>query len=319
MNRKPITIHAFWDSRPGHTKQTRGIINALSKMTSVDIVDIEVPDYSFFDAVGDWLTFLFLKVTRQLSSHPESNNLIIGTGTHTHIPMLILKRENGGRVVTCMTPEPPFQKYIDLCCIPEHDRPKPQDNVFVTMGPPNTAVKLGVHRADSGLILIGGTDTKSHIWQNDQILSCIQTILTHHPDITWTISTSPRTPENMIPLCEKAFGEYDNAVFIPFEKTGAGWVETQYSKSKYAWVSADSMSMVFEALSAGCRVGVIPVKWKKKSNKIARAIEALERDQYIIPFDRLKDDQVELNRTVLNEARRCAKEILKRWWPDRLP
>ncbi len=104
---------------------------------------------------------------------------------------------------------------------------------------------------------------------------------------------------------------------MPFEKTPKGWIEDQYARARLTWVSADSVSMVYEALSAGCLVGVLSVQWKNKNSKLARAIEQSEKNDKILTFETWKNDnRAWPDHAGLNEASRCAREILKRWWPE---
>jgi uncharacterized protein len=371
----PLNITVYLDTRPGHIKQSRGLIRALSELSPVQVNDIVLPEYGFRQSLYDWMQFgasLFKHPPKKSSQHQD---LIIGTGSHTHIPMLLEKQKSGGRVITCMMPELPLLRYMDLCFVPEHDAPPklswkhfltklfPQkgmisfsktkqmkrsyqagghkqgllffqkevdktnqmkkDNIFITQGPPNTALDTRIDHQErdpeKGLIVIGGVDHKTHIWDNEKILDQIQTILKIQADIVWTISTSPRTPATMTPLLKNLSKNFSGIIFMPFEKTGQGWIEEQYAKSNYVWVSADSVSMVFEALSAGCRVGVLAVDWKKNTNKIARAVNLLEQKKRIVSFKNFMNKPEYMAQAALNEARRCAEEILRRWWPNRLP
>lgn len=319
MNKKPLFISAYWDTRAGHIKQTRGIIQALSELTPIEVTDIFLSDYGIWRSFFDWIIFLlsFFKMKKKhRSSGPD---IIIGTGTHTHIPMLLYKQKNMGKVVTCMTPDRPLAKYMDLCFIPEHDLPQKADNIFITMGPPNTARNIHAHDPKQGLIVIGGVDKKTHDWNNEKIMLQVRHILSMQTDIFWTISTSPRTPEKMTFMLALLDKEFSGIRFVPFEKTPQGWIEDQYAKSKFTWVSADSVSMVYEALSAGCLVGVLSVDWKHKENKIARSVGLLEKNNKIVPFEVWKNNMTAWPaHSGLNEASRCAEEILQRWWPERL-
>ncbi|MCD4721467.1 MAG: mitochondrial fission ELM1 family protein, partial [Desulfobacula sp.] len=78
------------------------------------------------------------------------------------------------------------------------------------------------------------------------------------------------------------------------------------------------VSMVYEALSAGCRVGVLSVEWKNRKSKLARAIGLLEKNNKIVSFEAWKRTGAWPDHAGLNEASRCAVEILRRWWPERL-
>ncbi len=318
MEKEPLNIIAFWDTRAGHIKQTRGIISSLASITPVKIEDITISNYSFFKIITNWMHFASPISMFSEPKKKSSIDLIIGTGTHTHIPMLLLQRQKGGRVISCMTPEWPISKWIDLCFIPEHDSPKGNNNVFQTFGPPNTAKNGNQHKQDHGLIVIGGEDKKTHIWDNNKVIAQIKKIVLDDMKIKWTISTSPRTPDNLFPLLENSLNEIPNVNIVPFRKTGKGWIERKYAQSRYTWVTEDSVSMVYEALSAGCSVGLISIEWKKKTNKIVKGIQSLVKQDKILTFSMWEEKNDWPANRELNEAKRCAEEILKRWWPDRL-
>jgi mitochondrial fission protein ELM1 len=137
--------------------------------------------------------------------------------------------------------------------------------------------------------------------------------------MTWTVSSSPRTPEETLASLEKLAKSHDNCIFFKSQDTPAGWVEEQYAMNGVVWVTADSISMIFESITAGCRVGVLPVEWKHSHNKFERSIDYLVQNGWAISYEGWHTGaRSEVNRAPLDEADRCAKEILKRWWPDRL-
>mmetsp|Transcript_1025 Transcript_1025/g.797 ORF Transcript_1025/g.797 Transcript_1025/m.797 type:complete len:237 (-) Transcript_1025:2114-2824(-) len=230
-----------------------------------------------------------------------------------------IQKQRSARVVTCMTPHLFTKKRMDLCFIPKHDRPKLLDSVFVTLGPPNTAVFSGKHDTEKGLILVGGVDKKSHIWNSESIISQIEFIINSEKSKKWTISTSPRTPDKTIVMLEKLAYENPMVQFIRYDNTSDGWIENAYLKNYRVWVTADSVSMIYEALTAGCSVGVLPVNWKRKNNKFKYGIDFLVKEKLLTTYDIWISEKCEIkNKMPLDEASRCAKEILKRWWPDRL-
>ena len=108
--------------------------------------------------------------------------------------------------------------------------------------------------------------------------------------------------------------------FVPFRESEPGWLEKQYRTHASVWVTADSISMIYEALSSGCRVGVLPVQWKKADNKFQRSLNYLLEHKLIVSFDHyIQGAAMPENVEPLNEADRCAKELLRRWWPKNLP
>lgn len=105
-------------------------------------------------------------------------------------------------------------------------------------------------------------------------------------------------------------------LFSGFEETPPGWVEEHYASSRVVWVTADSISMVYEALSAGCCVGILPVEWKKEKNKFKTSGDYLLENGLAVPFASWKQGKAKFTSKSdpLNEAKRCAEEIVNRWY-----
>jgi mitochondrial fission protein ELM1 len=193
-------------------------------------------------------------------------------------------------------------------------------NVFFTQGPPNTSPYTEEKDNKRGLILVGGVDRKSHVWRSDDTLEQIRTILDKEPSKAWTVGTSPRTPEAMNHLLEDLAGGYSRVDFVRSKDTSSGWIEKQYKENGFVWVTADSLSMIYEPITAGCQVGILPVEWKRKDSKFHRSIAYVLNQGLAISYEQwLRNGSVcPANKQRLDEATRCAEEILRRWWPKRL-
>jgi uncharacterized protein len=317
----PLNIIAIMDGRLGHEKQTQGIIHALEKVTRLNAAYQRLPSLSLPATLRNWCAYLNTEIWKR--SHHNLNeqaDLVIGTGSHTHVPLLQLKKRTGAKAVTCMTPMFPLNLKIDLCFIPSHDRPRLAENIFITTGPPSTAVPKGAHNPNKGLILVGGIDNKSHRWSTANTLKQIAAIIQKAPEYHWTISSSPRTPKETLANLQELAATHPQTTFFDAKDTPRGWIEEQYNESHIAWVTGDSVSMVYEALTAGCSVGILPVKWNKQNNKFQRSINDLYSAGLAISFEKwLSGKQFFFTESPLNEADRCAFEILRRWWPERLP
>lgn len=315
-----LKIAAFLDGRPGHEKQTHGILDALQAQTPIAVEYYNIPVLSFRAALKNWLLFA-ASVLNPLRKAPKTQfDLIIGTGSYTHIPALRLKQKAGGRVVTCMSPDKLLIGYMDLCFVPRHDKIKPAGNVFETNGPPSTIRQAGKQDPGQGLILIGGIDKRSHYWDSNSVAEKVEALISENRTIHWTISSSPRTPDDMCYLIDRMAQGAERISFLRFQETAPGWIETAYARSEMVWVTADSISMVYEALSAGCRVGIMPVQWRKKRSKFRTAETELIENGWAISYeDRIQKEKIQLKDVRFNEALRCAEEILRRWWPGRLP
>lgn len=319
--RKPLQVVSFWDGRLGHEKQTRGVLAALAKLTTIEEVARTVHPLTRAERTRSWLSFLSALV-RPVLPEPDKNpaDLIIGTGSATHIPMLLFKKKCArARVVTCMTPDFPLRGRMDLCFVPRHDRQKLRDNIFETIGPPNNVAYTDTHDQHKGLILVGGVDPKSHHWDSEALVDQVKTLVKKGPDFRWTISSSPRTPPETLGKLEDLAVRIGGVEFFNSLNTPAGWIEQQYLQNFTVWVTADSVSMVYEALTAGCRVAILPVRWRRKDNKFQQSLDFLRANNYVTPYDNwLTAGHFTATGVRLDEASRCAQELLRRWWPNRL-
>jgi len=314
---KPIKIIAVNDNRPGHTKQTEAIVRSLAELTAVETVykTVECDLRSNVINWGSALTTMFYRPESPLNE----TDIVMGTGSHTHATVLKLGMLNHSKKIICMSPPTGLGWLFDLCFIPEHDKISAKKNFFFTTGPPNLSTNLNHHDYTKGLILIGGTDPKSHHWDSLKIFNSITTIIERAPQVKWTISTSPRTPKEMTIILKSGFKDSNLEVF-PYDQTPKNWLEKQYAKNKYVWVTADSISMVYEAISAGCSVGLIPVEWKHSTGKFATSEKSIFSDGIVVPYEKwLREKKIPSPTNDLNEAERCAKEIMRRWFPERLP
>jgi len=309
----PLKIALFVDGSPGHEKQTRGIVKALQEQHPVDTKEICIKHLPFVQDVLSWFKYL-LGLDIAQSAFRDHFDLVIGAGTHTHIPMLVYKRHTGVMTCTCMAPSPLLRKNFDICFVPQHDGIKERGNIFLTVGPPNCSVAEMNHDTQKALILIGGTDPKSHHWDSFEIGAFVKELISREISKDWIISSSPRTPAETISLIEKIASQFYNVSFFKYQDTESGWVERQYNRNKTVWVTADSMSMVYEALSAGCHVGILPVVWKKKNNKFKRSEKYLLDRGLVVSFASWREGNLSWRQgKPLAEAQRCADEILRVW------
>jgi mitochondrial fission protein ELM1 len=315
----PLHIVCFLDGRPGHEKQTFGIVRALEKRVRVNLTQIKVSRRSVWQSVSGLVRLnLPLSAAFLCSEITTKPDLVMGTGSGTHLEILACKKQFKIPAVTCMAPDFFFRSRFDLCFVPSHDGIKKKNNIFITAGPPNCSINRMKHRDNRGLILVGGIDEKSHSWDSFELIDKIEKIVKRETALEWVIATSPRTPDSMALELAALTDRYSHVTFFDFRKTESGWIEQQYDNSSAVWVTADSVSMIFEALTAGCSVGVIPVDWKKPDNKFQKSISGLQEKGFIVPYRAwLNENQSWPEHENFNEAQRCADAILRRWWPKK--
>lgn len=315
---KSIRVIALLDGRPGHEKQSLGIVRALKKRIDVDLTTIIVARPSLISSfLLTCRLFLWKKGLKE--SAVADANLLIGTGSATHLSLLLYKKQYDIPTVTCMDPASYLRSYFDICFVPAHDQIKLYDNVCLTVGAPNCSEDKLVHDPKRGLVLLGGIDPKSHKWDNNRISAMVETIVKREISRKWTIASSPRTPVETIRKMQQLEKLYPHVHFFDYKDTEKGWVERKYNESSVAWVTSDSVSMLSEALSAGCCVGLLPVEWKSLQNKFKKNEDVLLQKNLVIPFRSWeKNDATWTNVEKLNEAQRCADRILQKWWPKSL-
>ncbi len=310
---RPLKVAVFLDGTPGHEKQTKGVVHALGRLMPLDIKEITIERQSPLRDVWSWIKY-FLSLDSFESGVHEEYDILIGTGSHTHIPLLSLKKKSSALAFTCMAPLWLVRKRFDLCFVPQHDGIRPGKHVFLTTGPPNRSEDGEEHNQNKGLILLGGIDVKSHYWNSREIADYVREIVSKEIDKEWIISSSPRTPKETVSCIEKLALQFYNVTFFKYEDTRSGWVEEQYRKNKTVWVTADSMSMIYEALSAGCSVGILPVAWKNKNSKFKRSEDFLLDRGLVASFSAWRQGTPGWTvKQPLNEAGRCATEIVKIW------
>ena len=83
-------------------------------------------------------------------------------------------------------------------------------------------------------------------------------------------------------------------------------------KVKYAWISEDSISMIYESLTAGQNVGLISLKIKGKS-RITKEMDRLKKERLVFDNKNKSYKNIDNLHTVINEASRCAKLIRKQF------
>jgi len=303
-----MKIAAFLDGRPGHEKQTAGIIRALSQRVEVEVSEIKV-NGRFAGSIRALSEYM--ELSGGLEKKKEAFDLVIGTGSKTHLCIIISKFLTNTKAVTCMSPERFLLPFFDLCLVPVHDSMPEKENVFRTAGPPGLSIDKEKHNISAGLVLIGGVDEKSHFWDQDAILEKVENILKAKPQLRWTVSTSPRTPVSMDGRLAQIAAETASE-YRPFSSTPRGWLESMYDECKTVWVTADSISMVYEALAAGCSVGVISVKWKKNAGKFQRSFDFLSERKLVAFYPEVPD--IDKQPEIFDEAGSCAEEIIRRWW-----
>jgi len=298
-----LVIWRFSDGKAGHDNQSRGLCEALARLRPVDVVTLAP-----LPSGAALLTLLRGRVSawRDL----PAPDLLLGTGHGTHLSLLAARRSQGGRTVVLMRPSLPLRCF-DLCLIPEHDAPPRRPGVLVTRGVLNRIQPSAALEPDRGLLLIGGPS--SHFdWDDVGLQRQITRIVAADPTIRWVLTTSRRTPPSFLETL--TVSAEPGLTVVPVTETGPDWLPAQLARASRVWASADSVSMVYEALTAGAAVGVLDVPSKHPS-RVGWGLRQLAAQGWVTPFtDWQRSQRLSRPDVVFNEAERCARWMSEQWF-----
>ena len=301
----PRVIWRFSDGRPGHDNQSLGLTDALQRRMPVAIHEIPVlPGQS---AWLDWLSGRF--PPGRLLPDPW---LLVGAGHATHVPLLAARRARGGRAVVQMSPVLPGRLF-DLCLVPLHDRPRPAANVLETRGSLNRVQPSASEQHDSGLLLVGGP-SRHYRWNTDAVIDRISRVMRYSPLQQWTLATSRRTPAGFAGYLRNTLFSPNRTVrIVDCSGTTPDWLLAQYRQADCVWVTEDSVSMLYEALTAGLPTGVIDLP-PRRDGRVVRGVRELIRSGYVTPFSSWsRGCPLRRPDVSFDEANRCADWICTHW------
>lgn len=292
-----LTLYIVSDGKAGHLAQSRGLAQAIKRLTPARIMEVQ--------AEG-----------KRVAPQPEKDaGLILAAGRGTHSMALSLRKYLGVPAIALMDPGWLGRQRFDLAIIPKHDGVKPSKTVVVTEGALNGMETTADASPDQGLLLIGGP-SKHYRWDADAIQQQVQAIIKRDESIQWTATDSRRTPEaTSADLKEIAERSEGRLTYTPAIQTPDGWVAEQLQRCGVCWVTEDSVSMVYEALTAGARVGLLPVPGKKGStSRVTRGVNSLVQRGWVTRFDDWTNGKpLPEDRPALNEADRVARLIVERY------
>lgn len=293
-----LTIWQLADGKPGHENQSLGLIEAIGRLRPCETHRIDVSKAGNF-----WSRW---KTAREQAGSLPPADLIIGCGHATHFALWRLRKMTGAKTIVLMKPSLPLSCF-DGCIAPRHDfvaGAPDRNNLILTEGALNRVV-AGKGERGGKLILLGGP-SKIHGWDGDALLESLRE-LTREGD--WQLTDSRRTPEGFV---ERIRQELPKIHIHPHQETGPDWLPGVLQEVEEIWVSEDSVSMTYEALSSGARVGVLAMPRLREDARVLRGLSGLIRQGRLTGFRAWQDAGRELpSARPLAEADRCARLVLE--------
>ena len=275
--------------------------------------------------------------TLENSSVEAEDVLFVSAGSSAAPWCLALARAVGGKCCTIMTPSVLGTKPFDLAIVPEHDFPESAPNTLVTLGAPNMirpdlleeeSRKLSKMYPPTGserwAILLGGDDanyTLSPSWIEGTIPDILNDAEKAGADVYITTSrrTSPEAEEEIINIVKDR-----SSVRALILASREEWnpVPGMLGLCGKVFCTEDSVSMISEAVTAGCEVEILRVERKRN---IRRSLQGATRclvSKGFIPrkflwgvprFDMMIDSFGRIDEKDFNEAKKSANWVIKRW------
>ncbi|KHO15233.1 nucleoside-diphosphate sugar epimerase [Acinetobacter baumannii] len=287
------------DGKAGHRSQALGLFQAMQRQqanaTFEEVSIHDLPIISLIKALFSSKNTLF----------EQAPDFIFGVGSHTHFRVWLLgKIFKKAKTVILMKPNLPIV-WFDYAVIPEHDGIPENSRVIVTRGALSPIRNENRHQKARILIALGGS-SKRHQWNQEKVLLSVQQIVEHNSDSEIILTTSRRTPAKFIDILrQQSFAQY--LQICPVEQTPQGWIFEEMQKAEAVWVTEDSVSMIYEALTAGCRVGVIAMD-RLKRDRITNSVDVLLEKKFIanvFDINLLPEGQL------LQEANRVVHQLTK--------
>lgn len=285
--KKPLQLLIISDGKPGHENQSLGLAEAMARHTPAEIHVIRIdPTDSFLQRIR--------KALEESVTLPKPD-YVISAGHRTHFPLLRVTRTLKARSIVLMKPGVPAS-WFSLCIAPEHDFKKPpkSGNVILSKGALNRVVPTSDPK--SGKLLLIGGPSKTHGFDKQALITQIRSIASDG----WQAADSRRTPVSFLTDLQN---EIPGLEIFPHQDTQPGWLAGKLSALEEVWVTEDSVSMIYEALTGGAKVGLLDMPRLRPNARVIRGLESLREAGYFLGG---KIDTP----PILAEADRCAAIIL---------
>lgn len=313
------------DGKPGHLNQSLGLVKALKRAClalgqrqqdqcqqdqrqQVDCQSsrIEFSQHSPISAFEN----IALAFGRRPKAWPKHCDVVVGAGHSCHLTILAAARYYQATSIVLMKPSLP-RSLFDVCIVPKHDGLKEDANTLLTEGALNPVCYQGEQKSLK-MILIGGP-SKHFQWQEDALIEQLQNIVGAEPasgQEDWLILTSRRTPDSFNKrLSDQA---WPLKVVHP-DDVPQGWLAEQFPKAAICWVSPDSVSMVYEALTAQAKVALLELPACEPLSRVAKGVQELSRSDYIDnykPWLERGRGELKVTQEPFNQADKIAQKLL---------
>jgi len=305
----PLVVWLLQDGKAGHQNQALALVEALQRRISLSVQVVAVPARA---CPG-------LRVMRawHRSRDLRRPELVVGAGHATHGALLALMLLKRVPALVVMRPSLPLA-WFSRVVAPSHDlvRAVASPRLIPTFGPLCRHAPAAVTHPSPQpvwprtLILLGGP-SRHHRFDLEDLQTHLAALLALEPDPAgWCLVESRRTPVGALQQLATGLG-LSSQQLLPWRGCPAGWLAAALSRQPLVWASEDSMSMLFEAVSAGCRVGVLPMPRRRGRSRLQHSLDRLVAEGYVLPLAAwLAGEPLLAAPQPLDEASRAADQLL---------
>ncbi len=302
-----LSIWLLGDGKLGHENQALGLAEAMARLRTCEIQRISL--------AGHRGLLARMRAASVASAALPPPDLIVAAGHATHPALLWLARKHRVPGIVLMRPSLPVS-WFDLCIAPAHDfkHAPASPNILTTIGALNRVHVNAAAPRRGGLMLVGGPSV-THAWNAEELLDALDCISGAAGSGPWQLTDSRRTPPDWLAQARQRLPQ---VTLFNHAATTSDWLPACLAAAAEVWVTEDSVSMIYEALSSGARVGLLPVPRKQRDTRVLRGLDQLAENGWVTSYASwCQTRQLAAPPQPLREADRCAQEILTRFFPNR--
>jgi len=304
--RKAIHIWVIHDDKPGHLSQLQGLTQRLIAHAETTIRWIDSKE------VNTTIKSMFGKTPMEHGE--ERPDMVLGAGHGTHRPLLKLAKQYSAISVVMMKPSFPLRMFDFVIC-PKHDELEENDRTLNTYGAINKIEPSKTEKInkEKHLVLLGGP-SKHYEWDDDILLKEIGIVCNTFSKKAWHLSSSPRTPDTF--LNKVADLNIQNLELHDYHQDAALNLISSLEQCSQAWITPDSVSMLYESLTSGCQTSIFSLAPNNRirPSKVVKQVQELVQNKNIGNINMLAAGHMdELLPSTFWEAERAALWLLKKY------
>jgi len=287
------------DGRAGHENQSVALAKHLGM--EYDLCRVK-PRFGWSKAAALLLDRVGVKWAGLFSIENPSQSsysYIVGAGSTTYYPVKVLAKKLGAKSVAMMLPKG-FRYDFDVILAQGHDDPPKQPNIKTLPVNLSYVEPQGIfQKAQKPVVgIVVGGENGVYRMSRGRIEAFLDEIAARFKEThTIAVSTSPRTPQEI----EALVASYGFDYTLIYSERQENPIPDFLALAEVVFVTADSTSMISEAVSFGkSAVIVLPLEAQKES-KHQSFIEMLERGEYLHIYDgsiKYRTRKVDLSHTL---------------------